>query len=83
MSIKGSRTSENLLKAFQVNHRRATATCITPRVAQKNGYEHIAGIFTETADNEKAHAKLFLRHLINNGMKGETIISTALSCRSG
>ncbi len=77
MSIKGSRTSENLLKAFAGESQARNRYLYAARVAQKQGFEHIAAIFTETADNEKMHAKLFLRHLINNGMKGEPISISA------
>jgi len=77
MSIKGSRTSENLLKAFAGESQARNRYLFAARIAQKQGFEQIAGIFTETADNERMHAKLFLRHLINNGMKGEPITITA------
>jgi rubrerythrin len=77
MSIKGSRTAENLLKAFAGESQARNRYLYAARVAQKQGFEHIAGIFTETADNERMHAKLFLRHLINNGMKGEPISISA------
>jgi rubrerythrin len=77
MSIKGSRTAENLLKAFAGESQARNRYLYAARVAQKQGFENIAAIFTETADNEKAHAKLFLRHLINNGMKGEPITISA------
>lgn len=77
MSIKGSRTSENLLKAFAGESQARNRYTYAARVAQKQGFEHIAAIFTETADNERMHAKLFLKHLINNGMKGEPITISA------
>lgn len=77
MSIKGSRTAENLLKAFAGESQARNRYTYAARVAQKQGFEHIAAIFTETADNERMHAKLFLRHLINNGMKGEPITISA------
>lgn len=77
MSIKGSRTSENLMKAFAGESQARNRYLYAARVAQKQGFEHIAGIFTETADNEKMHAKLFLKHLINNGMKGEAVTISA------
>lgn len=77
MSIKGSRTAENLLKAFAGESQARNRYLYAARVAQKQGFEHIGAIFTETADNEKMHAKLFLKHLINNGMKGEPITISA------
>ncbi len=77
MSIKGSRTSENLLKAFAGESQARNRYLFAAKVARKQGYEQIGNIFTETADNERMHAKLFLRHLINNGMKGEPISISA------
>jgi rubrerythrin len=77
MSIKGSRTSENLLKAFAGESQARNRYLFAASLARKQGMEQIANIFTETADNERMHAKLFLKHLIGNGMKGEPITISA------
>jgi rubrerythrin len=77
MSIKGSRTSENLLKAFAGESQARNRYNFAAKVARKQGYEQIANIFMETAENERIHGKTFLRHLINNGMKGEPITISA------
>ncbi|MBM4399174.1 MAG: rubrerythrin family protein [Candidatus Cloacimonetes bacterium] len=77
MSIKGSRTSENLLKAFAGESQARNRYTYAAKVARKQGYEQIANIFLETAENERMHAKIFLRHLINNGCKGDAITITA------
>lgn len=77
MSIKGSRTSENLLKAFAGESQARNRYNFAAKVARKQGYEQIANIFMETADNERIHAKTFLRHLINNGCMGDMLTITA------
>jgi rubrerythrin len=77
MSLKGTRTSENLLKAFAGESQARNRYTFAARVARKAGYEQIANIFAETADNERIHAKLFLKHLINGGVKGDAITITA------
>jgi rubrerythrin len=77
MSIKGSRTAENLMKAFAGESQARNRYIYASKVARKQGMENIANIFMETADNERMHAKLFLRHLINNGMKGEPVTISA------
>jgi len=77
MEMPGTKTAENLLKAFAGESQARNRYHYAASVAKKQGYEQIAAIFTETADNERMHAKMFLRHLINNGLKGETITITA------
>jgi rubrerythrin len=77
MSIKGSRTSENLLKAFAGESQARNRYTYASRVARKQGLEQIANIFMETAENERIHAKLFMQHLVRNGMLGEAITITA------
>lgn len=77
MSLQGSRTSENLLKAFAGESQARNRYAYASSVARKAGYEQIANIFAETAENEKTHAKLFLKHLINGGVKGSPITITA------
>lgn len=77
MNIKGSRTSENLLKAFAGESQARNRYNFAAKIARKQGYEQIANIFMETAENERIHGKTFLRHLINNGCKGDEITITA------
>lgn len=62
-SIKGSRTEQNLLKAFAGESQARMRYNYFSSVAQKEGYEQIAALFTETADNEKEHAKIFFKYL--------------------
>ncbi len=62
-SIKGSKTEQNLLKAFAGESQARNRYSYFASQASKDGYEQIAGIFQETADNEKEHAKRFFKFL--------------------
>jgi rubrerythrin len=63
MNLKGSETEKNLLKAFAGESQARNRYTYFSSVAKKEGYEQISVIFTETADNEKEHAKIFFKHL--------------------
>jgi len=63
MDFKGSKTEKNLLAAFAGESQARTRYTFFASVAKKEGYEQIAAIFQETADNEKEHAELFFKHL--------------------
>jgi rubrerythrin len=63
MQIKGSRTEKNLLAAFAGESQARNRYTFFASAAKKEGYEQIASIFLETADNEKEHAKRFFRFL--------------------
>jgi rubrerythrin len=62
-SIKGTRTEQNLLKAFAGESQARMRYNYFASAAKKEGFEQIAALFTETADNEKEHAKVFFKHL--------------------
>ena len=62
-SIKGTRTEKNLLAAFAGESQARNRYTYFASAARKEGFEQIAGIFTETAENEKEHAKLFFKAL--------------------
>jgi len=62
-SLKGTRTEKNLLTAFAGESQARNRYSYAASVAKKEGYEQIAAIFLETADNEKQHAKRFFRFL--------------------
>ena len=62
-SIKGSRTEKNLLAAFAGESQARNRYTYFASAARKEGYEQIANIFIETAENEKEHAKVFFKHL--------------------
>jgi len=62
-SIKGSKTEKNLLTAFAGESQARNRYTYFASAARKEGYEQIANIFAETAENEKEHAKLFFKML--------------------
>ena len=63
MEFKGSKTEKNLLAAFAGESQARNRYTYFASVARKAGYEQIAAVFLETADNEKEHAKLFFNLL--------------------
>jgi len=62
-SIKGTRTEQNLLKAFAGESQARNRYTYFASVAKKDGFEQISALFIETADNEKEHAKVFFKYL--------------------
>ena len=62
-SIKGTKTEKNLLAAFAGESQARNRYTYFASAARKEGFEQIANIFAETADNEKEHAKVFFNHL--------------------
>ena len=62
-SIKGTQTEKNLLAAFAGESQARNRYTYFTSAARKEGYEQIANIFLETAENEKEHAKIFFKHL--------------------
>lgn len=63
MSIKGTKTEQNLLKSFAGESQARSRYTFFASVAKKEGYEQISGIFMETAEQEKEHAKKFFKFL--------------------
>ncbi len=63
MELKGSQTEKNLREAFAGESMARNKYDAFAKAAKKEGYEQIAGIFLETADNERVHAKEWLRAL--------------------
>lgn len=62
-SIKGTRTEQNLLKSFAGESQARNRYEFFMKVAKQEGYEQIAAIFQETANQEKEHAKRFFKFL--------------------
>lgn len=62
-SIKGSKTEKNLLASFAGESQARNRYTFFASAAKKEGYEQIAAIFTETAEQEKEHAKRFFKFL--------------------
>ncbi len=66
MELKGTKTEENLKKAFAGESEARNKYTYFASKAKKDGYEQIASIFEETANNEKEHAKMWFK-LLNGG----------------
>jgi rubrerythrin len=62
-TLKGTETEKNLMKSFAGESQARMRYTYFSSVAKKEGYEQIAAIFTETADQEKEHAKKFFKFL--------------------
>lgn len=62
-SLKGTRTEKNLLTAFAGESQARNRYTFFASQAKKEGYEQIAGVFLETAENEKEHAKRLFKFL--------------------
>jgi rubrerythrin len=67
--LKGTRTEKNLLKAFAGESQARNRYTFFASIAKKEGYEQIAGIFLETAGNEKEHAEVFFKHLVGGDVE--------------
>ncbi|MBO4538391.1 MAG: rubrerythrin family protein, partial [Erysipelotrichaceae bacterium] len=63
MELKGSKTEQNLLTAFAGESQARNKYTYYASKAKKEGYEQIAAIFMETAENEKEHAKMWFKAL--------------------
>jgi len=66
MELKGSKTEQNLMTAFAGESQARNKYTYFASKAKKDGYEQIAAIFEETANNEKEHAKIWFK-LLNGG----------------
>lgn len=73
MELKGSETEKNLVAAFAGESQARNKYTYFASKARKEGYEQIAAIFEETADNEKEHAKLWFKYLQPGGDIGSTV----------
>ena len=69
MNLKGSQTEKNLAAAFAGESQARNKYTYFASKAKKEGYEQIAAIFTETADNEKEHAKMWFKYLEGGSVK--------------
>lgn len=63
MELKGSRTEKNLQTAFAGESQARNKYTYYASRAKKEGFEQIAAIFLETADNEKEHAEIWFKYL--------------------
>lgn len=72
MELKGSKTEQNLMTAFVGESQARNKYTYFASKARKDGYEQIAAIFEETANNEKEHAKIWFK-LLNGGEISDTM----------
>jgi rubrerythrin len=72
MDLKGSKTEANLMTAFAGESQARNKYTYFASKAKKEGYEQIAAIFEETANNEKEHAKLWFK-LLQGGDVADTL----------
>ena len=77
MELKGSKTEKNLMTAFAGESQARNKYTYFASVAKKEGYEQIAAIFLQTADNEKEHAKLWFKALGALGTTEENLAAAA------
>ncbi|MGN1346919.1 MAG: rubrerythrin [Eubacteriales bacterium] len=77
MELKGSKTEQNLMTAFAGESQARNKYTYFASVAKKEGYEQIAAIFTETAENEKEHAKIWFKELKGIGTTAENLLHAA------
>jgi len=72
--IKGTKTEKNLLEAFAGESQARNKYTYYASVAKKEGYEQIAALFLETADNEKEHAKIWFKKLNGVGKPTKKVL---------
>ena len=77
MELKGTKTEKNLWEAFAGESQARNKYTYFASVAKKEGYEQIAAIFQQTADNEKEHAKLWFKALGELGNTAENLLHAA------
>ena len=77
MELKGSKTEQNLRTAFAGESQARNKYTYFASKAKKEGFVQIANIFTETADNEKEHAKIWFKLLNGIGTTAENLLAAA------
>lgn len=77
MNFKGTKTEKNLMAAFSGESEARNKYTYFASVAKKEGYEQIAAIFLETANNEKEHAKMWFKALGAIGDTAENLLHAA------
>ena len=77
MELKGTKTEQNLMTAFAGESQARNKYTYFASVAKKAGFEQIAAIFLQTAENEKEHAKLWFKALGELGNTAENLLHAA------
>ena len=73
MELRGSKTEKNLWEAFAGESQARNKYTFFAAKARQDGYEQIGAIFDDTADNERAHAKIWFELLMENGEIPDTL----------
>ncbi len=77
MELKGSKTEKNLMEAFAGESQARNKYTYFASVAKKEGYQQIAAIFEQTANNEKEHAKMWFKALGELGDTAKNLLAAA------
>ncbi len=77
MELKGSKTEANLMAAFAGESQARNKYTYFASVAKKEGFEQIASIFLQTAENEKEHAKMWFKELGGLGDTAANLLAAA------
>ena len=77
MELKGTKTEKNLMAAFAGESQARNKYTYFASVAKKEGFEQIAAIFQQTADNEKEHAKMWFKELKGIGSTADNLKAAA------
>ena len=80
MDLKGSKTEKNLMQAFSSESEARCKYSFYSSLAKKEGYEEIASVFEEIAENENAHARIHFKYL--NGANTPTVDNVSDSAAS-
>lgn len=80
--LKGSKTEKNLMEAFAGESQARNKYTYFASVAKKEGYEQIAALFLETAENEKEHAKIWFKQFHGIGNTAECLMAAAAGERA-
>lgn len=83
MDFKDSQTAGNLAKAFAGESQARNRYTYYAEAARKEGLEHVANIFIETAGNERAHAEIFFNHLVENMGAGHSVVDATYPIGKG
>lgn len=75
--LKGTKTEKNLMEAFAGESQARNKYSYFASKAKKDGYQQIAALFEETANNEKEHAKLWFKELSGIGNTAENLMAAA------
>ena len=77
MNLKGTKTEQNLMAAFAGESQARNKYTYFASVAKKEGFEQIAAIFQDTANNEKEHAKMWFKELGGLGDTAANLLAAA------